>query len=278
MGCALPREGVWGSGAGRESRCKVIDVLDAALWGLVQGLTEFLPISSSGHLVLVPAFLDKDPPGLATTAVLHLGTLAAVLWYFRADVAWLLRPNRDPRARHVIKLLIVGTLPAVVAGLLLESTLDDIFDNAARAGGALIFTGVVLLASGYLTRLTRRLEAAEIPDALVVGTAQAVALVPGVSRSGMTITASMGRGFTKEESARFSFLLAIPVILGGGLNQTLDLAGEGGLEWSLAVGVVVAAVSGYAAIAVLIKALTRYGLRPFAAYCFIVGAVAILFY
>lgn len=260
------------------SRCTVIGVLDAALWGLVQGLTEFLPISSSGHLVLVPAFLNKEPPGLATTAVLHLGTLAAVLWYFRADVAWLLRPYRDPRALRILTLLAIGTVPAVIAGLLLESTLDEIFDSASRAGLALIFTGVVLMASGFLTGLTRKLEAARVNDAIVVGAAQAVALVPGVSRSGMTITASMGRHFTKEESARFSFLLAIPVILGGGLKEMVDLAGEGGLEWELAIGVVVAAVSGYFAIAVLIRALTRYGLRPFAYYCFIVGAIAFLFY
>ena len=253
-------------------------VLDAALWGLVQGLTEFLPISSSGHLVLVPAFLDKEAPGLATTAVLHLGTLAAVVWYFRKDVAWLIRPDRDPRAWHIIKLLAIGTVPAVVAGLLLESTLDEIFDSPSRAGLALIFTGVVLVVSGSFGRLTRAMEDAGVPDAAIIGTAQAVALVPGVSRSGMTITASLGRGFTPEESARFSFLLAIPVILGGGAKQMLDLAGEGSLEWDLLVGVIVAAVSGYIAIAVLIKALTRFGLRPFALYCFVVGAIAVVWY
>jgi len=99
-----------------------------------------------------------------------------------------------------------------------------------------------------------------------------------VSRSGMTITASLGRGFTKEQSARFSFLLAVPVILGGGSKQMLDLAGEGGLEWNLLIGVLVAAVSGYFAIAVLIKALTRFGLQPFALYCFVVGLVAVIWY
>ncbi len=256
----------------------MIIVLDAALWGLVQGLTEFLPISSSGHLVLIPEFLNKQPPGLATTAVLHLGTLAAVVWYFRKDVAWLARPDRDPRALHIVKLLALGTVPAVVAGVLLETTLNDLFDNPTRVGLALLFTGVILTASGYFQRLTRTLEDAGVPDALVVGAAQAVALVPGVSRSGMTITASLARQFTKEESARFSFLLAIPVILGGGAKQMLDLAGEGGLEWSLLLGVVVAAVSGYVAIAVLITALTRYGLRPFALYCFVVGLIAMIWY
>lgn len=256
----------------------VINVFDAALWGLVQGLTEFLPISSSGHLVLVPALLDKEAPDLATTAVLHLGTLAAVVWYFRSDVAWLARPDRDPQAWHILKLLAVGTVPAVIAGLLLESTFDELFDSPSRVGLALIFTGIVLLASGYFSRLARRMEEAGLPDAVVVGSAQALALVPGISRSGMTITASLGRGFGPEQAARFSFLLGIPVILGGGAKQMLDLANEGGLEWSLLVGVVVAALSGYAAIAVLIKALTRFGLRPFALYCFLVGAAAVIWY
>lgn len=251
-------------------------MLDAALWGLVQGLTEFLPISSSGHLVLVPELLSKQPPGLATTAVLHLGTLAAVVAYFRRDIAWLARPDRDPRAWHILKLLAIGTVPAVIAGLTLESALDEAFESPFRVGLALIGTGVVLLGSGWITRRLRTLEDANIPDALIVGGAQAVALIPGVSRSGMTITAALGRHFSDVEAARFSFLLAIPVILGGGSKQLLDIAGEGGLEWELGIGVVVAAVSGYFAIAVLIRVLTSWGLRPFALYCFVAGAFAMV--
>ena len=254
----------------------MIGVLDAALWGLVQGLTEFLPISSSGHLVLIPEILNKPPPGLATTAVLHLGTLAAILWYFRRDVAWLTRPDRDPRARHILKLLAVGTIPAVIAGLALESDLDEAFESPFRVGLALIGTGLVLLASGWLGRRLRTLEDATVTDALIVGGAQAVALIPGVSRSGMTITASLGRHFSDVEAARFSFLLAVPVILGGGAKQMLDLAGEGGLEWELAIGVLVAAVSGYFAIAALIRVLTSWGLRPFAFYCLVVGPIAMV--
>ncbi len=251
-------------------------MLDAALWGLVQGLTEFLPISSSGHLVLVPEFFDQEPPGLATTAVLHLGTLAAVVWYFRQDVAWLARPGRDPQAKHILKLLAVGTVPAVIAGLALESTLDDVFESAFRVGFALIGTGLILLASSWLVRRIKTLDDATLNDALLVGGAQAVALIPGISRSGITITAALGRHFSDFEAARFSFLLSIPVILGGGAKQLFDLAGEGGLEWEMAVGVLVAAISGYVAIAVLIRVLTSWGLRPFAFYCFVVGAFAVV--
>jgi undecaprenyl-diphosphatase len=241
----------------------------------VQGVTEFLPISSSGHLVLVPALLDKEPPGIATTAVLHLGTLAAVLLYFRTDVAALGRFHRDEGARRLLGLLVVGTIPAVVAGLLLESALDELFETPSRVGLALIATGLVLLASRWLMGRLRTLAEAGVSDAVVVGLAQAVALIPGVSRSGMTITASLGKRFSEVESARFSFLLAIPVIFGAGLKELLDLAGEGGVGWELAVGVAVAAVSGYLAIAVLIRTLTRIGMYPFAVYCFAAGIYAL---
>lgn len=250
-------------------------MLDAALWGLVQGLTEFLPISSSGHLVLVPAFLDKEAPGLATTAVLHLGTLAAVLAYFRQDVLTLLRAPGRPESRTIWKLLILGTIPAVVLGLAFESSVEDLFDSPVRVGLALIGTGVVLLGSGWIADGLRKLEQGRNLDAWTVGLAQAAALVPGISRSGMTITAAQARQFTREEAARFSFLLAIPVIAGGGALELFELAGEGGVDAELAVGVVVAAISGYLAIAGLIKVLTRYGLRPFAFYCFVVGLLAI---
>lgn len=250
-------------------------MLDAALWGLVQGLTEFLPISSSGHLVLVPAFLDKEAPGLATTAVLHLGTLAAVLAYFRRDVFSLLRAPGQPESRAIWKLLIIGTIPAVVLGLAFESRVEDLFDSPVRVGLALLTTGAVLLASGWIADGLRKLEEGRNTDAWTVGLAQAAALVPGISRSGMTITAAQARQFTREQAARFSFLLAIPVIAGGGALELLELADEGGVDAELAVGVAVAAVSGYLAIAGLIKVLTRYGLRPFAFYCFVVGLLAI---
>jgi undecaprenyl-diphosphatase len=251
-------------------------MLEAMLWGLVQGLTEFLPISSSGHLVLVPAFLGVEPPDLATSALLHLGTLAAVLVYYRKDLAKIVHFRRDPEARHVLILLIVGTIPATV-GILLERQLELFQESVTAVAIALLVTGLVLVVSGFIIRRAKTLEQATITDAVLVGIAQATALLPGISRSGMTITASLGRGFTAEQAARFSFLLAVPAIAGGGLIETVQLAGEGGIPAELWVGVLVAAVSGYLAIAFLIRTLVRIGLRPFALYCFVVGILALAF-
>lgn len=245
------------------------------LWGLIQGLTEFLPISSSGHLVLVPAFLGVEPPDLATSAVLHLGTLVAVLAYYRRDLLILLHFRRDPEARRVLTLLIIGTVPATI-GIATTDQLSAFQESTTAVAVALLVTGVVLVGSGLIARRARTLEDASLPDALVVGVAQATALLPGISRSGMTITAGLGRGLSNVEAARFSFLLAIPAIAGGGLLETVELLGSGGIPSDVWLGVLTAAVSGYLAIAFLIKTLVRVGLRPFAVYCFAVGTLALI--
>jgi undecaprenyl-diphosphatase len=250
-------------------------MLEAMLWGLVQGLTEFLPISSSGHLVLVPAFLGVEPPDLATSALLHLGTLAAVLAYYRRDLARLARFRRDPESRHVLWLLIIGTIPATI-GIVLERQLELFQESVTAVAIALLVTGVVLVVSGFIIRRSKTLEQATSGDAWLVGVAQATALLPGISRSGMTITASLGRGLTGEQAARFSFLLAVPAIAGGGIIEAVQLAGDSGISAGLWVGVLVAAASGYVAIAFLIRTLVRIGLRPFAVYCFAVGILALI--
>lgn len=251
-------------------------MFQAILWGLVQGLTEFLPVSSSGHLVLVPAFLGLEPPDLATTAVLHLGTLGAVVAYYRRDVAWLMKFPRDPLARRVLTLLGVGTIPAVVAGLMFEGAIDRFQQSPTAVGVALVATGVVLFVAGRIRAGASELEKASSQDAVAIGAAQALALIPGISRSGMTIAAGFARGLTREQAARFAFLLALPVILGGGVLQAVDLAGTDGLRPQLAVGVLVAGISGYMAIAFLVRGLTRWGLTPFAYYCWLMGLAAIV--
>jgi undecaprenyl-diphosphatase len=250
-------------------------MLEAMLWGLVQGLTEFLPISSSGHLVLVPEFMGVEPPDLATSALLHLGTLAAVLLYYRKDLVKLTHFRRDAEARHILRLLIVGTIPATI-GIVLERQLELFQESVTAVAIALLATGVVLVISGFIARRLKTMEEATGTDALLVGIAQATALLPGVSRSGMTITASLARGLSAEQAARFSFLLAVPAIAGGGVIEAVQLAGEGGITAELWVGVLVAAVSGYLAIAFLIRTLVRIGLRPFALYCFVVGVLALV--
>ncbi len=253
-------------------------VLSAIIWGLVQGLSEFLPISSSGHLVLVPATANAlgwelDEPSLAVTAVLHLGTLVAVLAYFRSDIRALLTFRGDPRARRLWVLLIVGTIPALV-GLPLEGPLETLQDDPTKVGLALIATSLILLMGTRLADGRRSLEEARPLDALLVGLAQALALVPGISRSGVTIVAGAARRLEPAEAARYSFLLGIPTIAGGGLLSLLRVSEAGALDAALLVGLLVAAVSGYAAIAILLAALRRVGLMPFAVYAFVVGTGA----
>ncbi len=248
-------------------------MLQAVLWGLVQGLTEFLPVSSSGHLVLVPAALGVEPPDLATTAVLHLGTLLAVLAYYRRDVVAMLR--FDEHARRLWWLIILGTVPALI-GLVVEKQLEVIQESVHLVASALLVTGVVLLISTRVPKRSRRLEEGTWIDALTIGVAQAFALIPGISRSGMTITTGLGRGLDREQAARYSFLLAVPAIAGGGLLELLKLSSAGGFTSTVWVAMAVAAVSGYLAIAGLIRVLVRRGLLPFAIYCFVVGVLALV--
>ncbi|MDF1595883.1 MAG: undecaprenyl-diphosphate phosphatase [Acidimicrobiia bacterium] len=250
-------------------------MFQAIVWGLVQGLTEFLPISSSGHLVLVPAFLGIDQPDLATSAVLHLGTLTAVVAYYRRDLLKLTRFNRDPGARRVLGLLALGTVPAVI-GVFVEDQIGSLQEDPTAVALALLVTGVVLFFSGLFMSGRLSLERLPMRDGFLIGVAQAIALVPGISRSGMTITAGMTRNLERSEAARFSFLLAIPAIAGAGAQQGLELAGNGGIGAEVWVGMVIAALSGYMAIALLLRLLTRFGLRPFAIYCFAVGIVALI--
>jgi undecaprenyl-diphosphatase len=255
-------------------------VLSAIVWGLIQGLTEFLPISSSGHLVIVPAYLEKwgmeiSAPSLAVSAVLHLGTLLAVLIYFRADVMKVLRLRSDREGRKIALLVAIGTIPAAI-GLPLESTLDSFQGTVSNVGWALVGTGVILAIGQRLATGARTLLDGRIPDAILVGVSQALALIPGISRSGITISAGNARKFHPLEAARFSFLLGIPAIGAAGLVSLPDLIGAGELGAELIMGFAVAAIAGYAAIAWLLAALRKVGLVPFALYCLVVGVTTVI--
>ncbi len=248
---------------------------DAILWGAVQGLTEFLPISSSGHLVLVPELLGREAPDLATSAMLHLGTLAAVIVYYRTDLVRMARLDRP--ARKMITLLVIGTIPAFVLGLAFEARLDRLNENPEAVAAMLIVTGVVLLAT-TLIRLGDRTAADLTPkDAALVGLAQSAALIPGISRSGMTISAGLGRAMNPEESARFAFLLGVPAIAGAGLLSAGRAITDGsGISAETIVATVVAGVVGYLAIALLIRVLVSVGLGPFGVYCVAFGITALV--
>ena len=249
-------------------------MLDAVLWGFVQGLTEFLPISSSGHLVLVPELLGRDGPDLATSAMLHLGTLGAIIVYYRADLFRLLRFDRP--ARKMITLLVIGTIPALVLGLLFESTLDEINENPRVVAGFLILTGLILLSTMLIRVGDMTAQDLSPKDAGLIGLAQSAALIPGISRSGMSISAGLGRGMDPVEAARFAFLLGIPAIAGAGLLSAGRAVSDGtGISGTTVVGAVVAGVVGYLAIALLIRVITSYGLAPFGIYCVALGVVAL---
>jgi undecaprenyl-diphosphatase len=251
-------------------------VLHDIVLGLVQGLTEFLPVSSSGHLVIVPAALGWEEPPLGLTVLLHLGTLLALLVYFRNDLIGLalglLGRGPDPAAaRRMVGFLVIGTIPAVIAGLALGNFFEDAFARPYESCVELVITGFMLLA---VERLGERAARADLdaPRAAGIGVAQALAILPGISRSGATIGAGLWFGMDREEATRFSFLLAIPAILGAGV---LDLAqGELDVSRSGMVGFVAAAISGYLAIAVLLRFVRTHSLRPFAGYLFVVGPLA----
>ncbi len=255
-------------------------VLSAIIWGLIQGLTEFLPVSSSGHLIIIPAFLaefgvDIEPPSLAVSAVLHLGTLLAVLVYFRDDVKKVLRLRSDSEGRNIALLVTIGTVPALI-GVPLQGTFDSFQDTVSNVGWALIATGVILVIGQRLATGARVLMDGRVPDAVIVGIAQAFALIPGISRSGITISTGNGRKFAPIEAARFSFLLGIPAIAGAGLSQLPELIGSGEFGLDLVTGFAVAAMAGYMAITWLLAALRNVGLYPFAIYCLAVGLLTVV--
>jgi undecaprenyl-diphosphatase len=272
----------------------VSEVLQAIVLGIVQGLTEFLPISSTGHLILTEELLgiDQDEFGLRFDASIHLGTLAAVLVYFRVMIrrfilAWLasVRARRwDLTAdSRIAWLLLLGTIPAGIAGYLLESTVEDTFRSPALVGAMLILFCIPMLLAERLGSQQRALDGANPRDALALGAAQAIALIPGVSRSGITISAGMLSGFRRDEAATFAFLLSAPIIAAAGGKQVFDiLRGESessGLDNELlvyAAGLVTAGVVGYAAIAFLLRYLRFNNLGVFIAYRLVVGMLVLL--
>ena len=250
-------------------------MLDAAFWGLIQGLTEFLPISSSGHLVLVPAMLDREGPDLAVSAVLHLGTLAAVLVYFRTEVAGVIRFTDD--GRRLLRMMVIGTVPAAVIGIAIRSQLDSFNETPRAVAGALFAAGIILVLVSRRRPGQATAEDVTERDAGLIGFGQALALIPGVTRSGMAIGVGVMRSLSLHEAARFAFLLGIPAIAGAGLFEFIDLAGEDkGVESEVWVGVGVAAVVGYGAISLFLRVIRTAGLKPFGIYCVVAGLVAFL--
>lgn len=255
-----------------------MSLFQAFVLGIVQGLTEFIPVSSDGHLTLVPFMLGWSEPGLAFTVALHIGTLIAVVVYFRAEVMVLARTlfgwgKASQTERKLLVLLAIGSVPAALVGLLFNSTIEESFERPVLAALLLGVTGFVLLSTE--TKVAHRegepqrtVDDVTQRDAAIIGVAQATALLPGISRSGMTISAGMRLGLEREQAARFSFLLAIPITIGAILLELPDMADHISATGAGAVfiGVVASAVSGFAAISWLLGLLRRRDMRPFGTY------------
>jgi undecaprenyl-diphosphatase len=255
-----------------------MDILQAIILGIIQGATEFIPVSSSGHLVLVPWLLDWDSPGLVFDTVVHWGTLVAVLAYFWRDwysliTAWLRGLFRwkwdDPDAR-LMWLLILGSIPAALLGFLFEDFFESLFGEPMWVSIFLLVTAALLALCEWLGQRNRDLDDLRIPDSLIIGLGQAAAIAPGISRSGATIAAGVFRGLNRPAAARFSFLLSTPIILGAGLFKLLDLFSAPNPMAqipALVAGFLAAAIVGYLCIWLLLRYLQRGKLYPFAIYC-----------
>ena len=280
--------------------------LEAVLLGLVQGLTEFLPVSSSGHLTIAPYLFGLEPPTLAFGVLLHLATLLAVVGYFRTDLLFLARglvgarglsPADHRLARRTVVLLAVGSVPAAAAGLVLEDLIGDLFENALVAAGFLLVTAGLLWFAERLRRtragevhgaaaaaadpsldVGRDEQTISVADATLIGVAQAFAIFPGISRAGATMATGMVRGLTRTAAARFSFLLSIPVIAGAGALELTELeVGSFGAysNADVAVASVVAGCSGYWAIRYLLRLVAADDLTGFSRYLVVAALVTL---
>jgi len=270
----------------------LFQIIQAIVLGFVQGATEFIPVSSSGHLVIVPWLLGWEKPPLLFDTVLHWGTLLAIglvfwrdLWTIaRATLTSLVRRSLDDVNARVGWFIVVGSIPAVVAGLLFKDFFESLFASPAAAGGFLLVTAGLLALSEWISRRLQRLgglEQMSLADSLVIGLAQALALAPGISRSGSTMAAGLARGLRRDVAARYSFLLGTPVFLGAGVLQLADALAVDPAQVAaqlpaLAMGFLVAGVTGILAIRFLLAYLRTRSLILFAVYCAGLGLFVLL--
>ncbi|MBI1948915.1 MAG: undecaprenyl-diphosphatase UppP [Deltaproteobacteria bacterium] len=268
-----------------------MDAWQAVVYGVIQGATEYLPVSSSAHLALAPFLLGWDKPSLAFDILVQLGTLGAVMVYLRDDLVKIARamvagviarrPFDDPWAKKGW-LIVVATVPAVVFGLAIKDFVEEAFGDPQEVLLELLLTGLLLVAAELIARRRAHLEGSPMTTgrALLVGFAQALAILPGVSRSGATIAGALAVGVAREEAGRFSFLLSIPVMLGAGVLGAKDLADKPELLETEGAGIlisfVVAALVGFVVIRWFLGYIRRHSLLGFAAYCIALSLVGLL--
>lgn len=263
-----------------------MNLFQAIILGIVQGLTEFLPVSSSAHLRIVPALFGWGDPGAAFTAVTQIGTIAAVIIFFWRDLwriasVWLrslwqpeLRKHIDARMGWYI---IIGTIPIGILGLLFEDQIQTVARDLRLIAATLIVVGIILLIADRTARNVKALERLTLKDGLIYGIAQALALIPGVSRSGATISAGLFLGFERAAAARYSFLLSIPAILAAGIFQLPDVMAGGGPGLFLTlIATVLAFITGYASIAWLLRYVSTHTYLPFVVYRIALGLLVVV--
>ena len=259
-----------------------MDNVQAILLALVQGITEFLPISSSAHLILVPHLLGWQDQGLAFDVAVHVGTLSAVVFYFRAELARMTVDWLRSCAGHGVTadarlawLVLLATVPVVLVGLLLHDVIEDKLRSPLVIAFTTIGFGVLLWLTDRRGRHTRTTTSLGVKDAVLIGLAQALALIPGTSRSGITMTAALALGLTRTDAARFSFLLSIPAILMAGAYETWQLLGHSGpVDWAaILLGTLIAAISAWLCIHFFLRLIERIGMGPFVAYRLGLGVV-----
>jgi undecaprenyl-diphosphatase len=261
------------------------EIIQPIVLGLVQGIGEFLPISSTAHLILVPYFTGWSDPGLSFDVALHAGTLLAVLAYFWKDwlqifiSAWTnTRQNGwNGFKKELLFYLIIGTIPGAFLGFLFEKKAETILRSPLLIAGTLIIVGLILYLADKKSKGEKTTANITLQDSIIIGTAQAFAIIPGVSRSGSTITAGLFRNFKKIDAAKFSFLLSTPIIMGAAVLKLPHLLSNG-LTIPLLIGILSSAVSGYLAIKYLLQFLAKYSYKVFFWYRLALGIIIIIFY
>lgn len=263
--------------------------IQALILGIIQGLTEFLPISSSAHLILIPWFFSwQNSPvdSLTFDVALHAGTLVAILWYFWRDWIGLAggffrmirRGRQNDLQERLVSYILLATIPAGIAGLLLEKTVENSFRNPVLIVLPLVVVSFLMIFAEYRAHSSEPFEKLRLKDAIVIGFAQAIALLPGVSRSGITITAGLLQGYRREAATRFSFLLSTPAIAGAAFLNLRHLFSAENTDWSLfTLGFISSAGVGYVAIAFLLRYLRLHTLNVFAGYRLVLAAVILFF-
>jgi len=254
-----------------------MSIIEAIVLGIVQGLTEFLPVSSSGHLVLLQKIFNIKEGAMSFDIALHLATLIAVIAVYRKKIFEIIK---NPFSKFPVY-IVIGTVPIAVFGILLKDLIESFFETGATLGTGFIFTGLILMYADIAGKKSRTIEQMNLADPLLIGTSQAVAMLPAVSRSGMTISAALALGIERRTAADFSFILSIPAILGAVAVDIYDIAktGESGFAGigtaPLVTGMIFAAISGFFAVKFMINLIQKQKLKYFSYYLWIIGALVL---